>query len=471
MATVVALEHMDASVGQGNVRVGSRRRAARRTSAVAVASLVVLAASALTAIVPAPEAGAASQARLLYNGGRLSAISADGCSLKPIRLSTTPLKTRRDYQCVTKSTAPSTATTGTVRMNNGDILSVVAADGCALKVKRLTTIPARYRRDVQCVIKGVAAPPGNTPPGNSPPPSTPPPASPPAGQPPASVTGGAVWRGIWSDDFNGTAVDASKWNVPNNSNFGSGNNEDHCYLRSNVVVSGGTLKLTGRRQSVTNCGANPNGGSTYFFTSGMVTSRAQGGSLKMKYRYGYLEAQMKVPRGNIYWPAFWLAGPGDGSTPGWPAYGEVDISEIYGSKPDISESNFHRTGGNIGARNHNVNSPPSTASGKNVNPPNAFVAGGVNNWHRYGLKWTPNTLQWFIDGVLVRTFTGTTNNDLSAIGYEKSIILNLAMGGNGPRYPDHGYTGQEAGGTYNNGNLVADLPGTMEIDYVRLWQQ
>ena len=44
------------------------------------------------------------------------------------------------------------------------------------------------------------------------------------------------------------------------------------------------------------------------------------------------------------------------------------------------------------------------------------------------------------------------------------------MGGDGPRYPDHGYTGQESGGTYSNGNLVADLPGVMEIDYVRLWQ-
>ena len=42
--------------------------------------------------------------------------------------------------------------------------------------------------------------------------------------------------------------------------------------------------------------------------------------------------------------------------------------------------------------------------------------------------------------------------------------------GDGPRYPDHGYTGRESGGGYDNGNLNADLPGSMDVDYVRVWQ-
>ena len=428
---------------------------------VVVASVVVVGASALSTVLPTDHAGATSQARLIFNGGRISVISRDGCSLKPVRLSTTSVRKRRDYRCVTKSSAPSTATSGTVKLNHGDILSVVAGDACVLKVKRLTAIPSRYRRDVQCVKGGAVT---------SPPPSGPPPSSPPSGQPPVSVTGGATWRGIWSDDFNGTAVDPTKWNVQDNSNFGSGNNEDECYKSANVTVAGGTLRLRGQRQTVTGCGANPNGGGTYYFTSGMVTTKAQGGSLKMKFRQGYLETQMRVPRGNIYWPAFWLAGAGDGSSPGWPDYGEVDISEIYGSRPDVTESNFWRSTGNIGAANHNVNSPGSSNTGVNVNPPSPFVSGGTNNWHRYGIKWSAARLDWFLDGVLVRSYTATSNADLAALGYEKSILLNLAMGGDGPRSPDHGYTGQESGGTYSNGNLVADLPGVMEIDYVRLWQ-
>ncbi len=444
---------MDVRAGQRIVRVGPRLRA---RATVVVAAVVVLGASAFSAVLPTDTAGAASQARFIYNGGRISVISGDGCSLKPIRLTTASMRKRRDYQCVTKSSAPSTATTGTVILRNGDVLSVVSGDGCALKAKRQTTIPPRYRRDVQCLLGGGA--------------SGPPPSSPPAGQPPTSVTGGARWRGIWSDDFNGTAVDPTKWNVQNNSNFGSGNNEDECYRSANVTVAGGTLRLRGQRQTVTGCGTNPDGGSTYYFTSGMVTTKAQGGSLKMKFRQGYLEAQMRVPRGNIYWPAFWLASAGDGSSPGWPAYGEVDISEIYGSRPDVTESNFWRSSGNVGARNHNVNNPGSSNTGANINPPNPFVSGGTNNWHRYGIKWSASRLDWFLDGVLVRSYTASSNEDLAALGYEKSILLNLAMGGAGPRSSDHGYTGQESGGTYNNGNLVADLPGVMEIDYVRLWQ-
>jgi beta-glucanase (GH16 family) len=188
----------------------------------------------------------------------------------------------------------------------------------------------------------------------------------------------------------------------------------------------------------------------------------------MKYLHGYAEAQIRVPRGNIYWSAFWLADPLDGSSPGWPDYGEVDAVEIYGSRPDIFESNFHKEGGNIGAGRHNVNSPPSSATGANINPPNAFVAGGTNNWHRYGINWTASRLQWFVDGVLVRTYNAQNNADLRGLNFTKSIILNLALGGSGPQ--GRGYTGNEGNGSYNNGNLAADLPGTMEIDYVRVWQ-
>ena len=285
------------------------------------------------------------------------------------------------------------------------------------------------------------------------------------------VTGGANWRTIFNDDFDGAAVDAARWNVQNNSNFGTGNNEDQCYRAANTTVGAGTIKMVGKRETVSGCGSNPDGGGNYYFTSGMVTTRAQGGGMKFKFRQGYAEVRLRVPRGNIYWPAFWLVGAGDGSSPGWPAYGEIDVTEIYGSKPDISESNFHRTGGNIGARNHNVKNPLTSSSSLNINPPNPFVAGGTNDWHTYGINWTANQLQWFIDGVLVRTYNASGSADTAALGYEHSMILNLAMGGNGPRYPDHGYTGNESGSGYNNGNLVADLPGAMEVDYVKVWQR
>jgi beta-glucanase (GH16 family) len=437
-----------------------QRTARPRFAGARPAALALTAGLIATLLVPGT-ASAAARLRVLGGGGALAVLSGDGCKLKPARFSTAPTKTRRDFTCTRTGPAPwviFNAPGSAQVLYHGDTLSVVA-DRCKLRARRMTTTPAKFRRDVQCL--GTSA---------GPPPPPPPPPPPGSGQPPSGVTGGVPWTTIWADEFDGSSVSTARWNVQNNSNFGSGNNEDQCYRSANVSVAGGTLRMVGQRQSVTGCGSNPQGGSTYYFTSGMVTTRAQGGPLKMKYRYGYTEVSMRVPRGNLYWPAFWLVGAGDGSSPGWPAYGEVDVTEIYGSKPDISESNFHRTGGNIGSRNHNVNNPPSTSAGRNINPPNPFVAGGVNGWHRYGLNWTANRLDWYIDGVLVRSYTAATAADRSALAYEHSLILNLAMGGDGPRYPDHGYTGQESAGGYSNGNLVADLPGVMEIDYVRVWQ-
>lgn len=309
-------------------------------------------------------------------------------------------------------------------------------------------------------------------------------------QPPALVTGGATWTNIFNDDFDGNTINEfstingqpkAAWNVLNNSNYGTGNNEDQCYKAANVTVSGGTVKLIGKRETVTGCGSNPDGGSSYFFTSGMLSTSTNGGSLKFKYKQGYTEARVRMPRGNLYWPAYWLVGAGDGSSPGWPAYGEFDIFEEYGSKPDRVESNYHRTGGNIGAANHCVNG--SSSCGLSINPPNALVAGGANNWHTYGFNWTANKIEWYIDGVRVRTYNASTQHELDTFNYEHSIFINLAIGGNGPRYSDHGYTGNEftaasssGGGCaspvngYCNGNLQADLPGTYEIDYVKVWQ-
>jgi beta-glucanase (GH16 family) len=306
-------------------------------------------------------------------------------------------------------------------------------------------------------------PPVTTPP---PPPSTPIADS---SQPPAGVTGGATWKPIFDDEFDGTSVNSSNWNVQNQSNYGSGNREDECYMAANTTVAGGALNLIGKRETVSGCGSNPDGGSSYFFTSGMVTTRAQGGGLKFKYRQGYAEIRMRVPRGNLYWPAFWLVGAGDGSSPGWPDYGEFDVTEIYGTHPDISESNFHKADGSIGAGTHDVANLLLDSAGININPPAALLTGGTNAWHTYGINWTANRLDWYIDGVKVRTYTAKSAADTAALGYEHSIILNLAMGGDGPAY--EGYTGNESGGGYNNGNLSADLPGAMQVDYARVWQQ
>jgi beta-glucanase (GH16 family) len=315
---------------------------------------------------------------------------------------------------------------------------------------------------------------------------------------------GKVWKLTWGDEFS-AGLDTSKWNVENNTNYGGGNKEDQCYRPSNVAVNGGTLKLMAKRETVT-CGAtNPDtGNKTYYYTSGLVTTRAQGGPLKFKFKQGYAEARLKAPKGNPYWPAFWLVSPNDGSTPGWPDYGEFDVMELYGARPDITTGSLHYkcTKGDghcqLAPTWYNIKTDSSyggqSTLGYHVYDGATFAYNGATqSYQTYGFQWEGDRLTWYVNGRKTRYFDGTNlyrieqngsqtlENTIGSLGtpaipfstvfnYDHSIILNLAVGGNGPRYNYYGYTGYDTANGYVDGNLVADNPGTMEVDYVRVYQ-
>lgn len=317
-----------------------------------------------------------------------------------------------------------------ITLMSGDTVSVRSGDGCRIREDWDT----RYRVNLRCGSTTSSSTSSSTSTSTSTTSSTTTtttttlPPDPDGTQPPSLVTGGAQWAYIFNEDFDGTAVNTTRWNVQNNSTFGDSNNEEQTYMAANVTVSNGTVKLFGNTQTL---------------DSGMITTRQQGGPLKFKYRHGYAEVRMRAPGGAPYWPAFWLVGASDGSSPGWPAYGEFDVSEIYGPRPASSESNFHygtsSSPQRIGARAHNV--------------------GSTLDWHTYGFNWTASKIEWFIDGVLVRSHTASGSSQIDALGYEHGIILNLAIGGNGPEY--YGY---------QNGTSENYPSGNLEIDYVKVWQ-
>lgn len=227
---------------------------------------------------------------------------------------------------------------------------------------------------------------------------------------------------VWADEFNGTAVDTTKWNVQNNSTFGSGNHEQECYMAGNTTVSGGSLNLAAR--------AGGAGCSGYTVSSGMVTTRAQQGTQKFAFTHGYAEARIKVgPLGPAAWPAFWLVG-GQGA-PGWPAYGEIDVVEMYGLQPGIAETAYHNSSGKHGGSATNM--------------------GSLSDYHVYAVEWTPTKIVWWFDNKIVSSYN-------TANSYSHTIILNYAIGGAGPEY--YGY----------NGNPSSSLPSVMSVDYVRIWK-
>ena len=60
---------------------------------------------------------------------------------------------------------------------------------------------------------------------------------------------------------------------------------------------------------------------------------------------------------------------------------------------------------------------------------------------------------------VVRTLPASTHADRKALGYDKSVILNLAIGGTGPRGIGRGYTGGESKGHVQQRQPLRRHPG------------
>src|SRR4051794_37886695 len=209
------------------------------------------------------------------------------------------------------------------------------------------------------------------------------------------------------DEFD--RLDLAKWNDMD-STYLDTNGVENVFRSANVRVSGGALHLLARREA--------NG----TVTSGLVmTGETVGGHVTFKGTGGFIEVRARFPAAAGGWPAIWLNSPGDGSVPPWPAYGEIDIAEFYGDHPGVVESNYHWEDGGVhrdaGAGTHPVRN----------------VAG----WHTYGVGIHPDRLEYFYDGIKVRTIPATTAGMRRGLSYTHSIVLNLAIGGNGAR--DAGY--------------------------------
>ncbi|MEX2366515.1 MAG: hypothetical protein WD601_07890, partial [Pseudohongiellaceae bacterium] len=60
------------------------------------------------------------------------------------------------------------------------------------------------------------------------------------------------WRLVWSDEFDGSAIDPAKWSHEQNC-WGGGNNEQQCYTdqASNAFIENGTLVIKAIKEDFT----------------------------------------------------------------------------------------------------------------------------------------------------------------------------------------------------------------------------
>lgn len=244
-------------------------------------------------------------------------------------------------------------------------------------------------------------------------------------QPPAGAPPGFS-RLVWSDEFNGSSINAANWGFDLGGG-GWGNNELQNYTSrsENARIVNGSLIVEARRE---NFGGNA-------FTSARL--KTQG-----KQSFGintWVEARINAPEGQGIWPAFWMLGNSI-STVGWPACGEIDIMEIQGQNPGRNFGTIHWA---------DVNGQHVSFGGI-FNSSSSLTAG----FHTFAISRTSTSIKWYVDRVQYAeaNISGGINSTSEFQG-PFFIILNVAVGGNFVGSPD--------------GSTI--FPQQMQVDWVRVW--
>jgi beta-glucanase (GH16 family) len=240
------------------------------------------------------------------------------------------------------------------------------------------------------------------------------------------------WNLVFTDDFNGTSLDTTKWSVClpwYNSTTGcpgANSSEQELYMPDDVIVSNGILNLHAEKRTKTY------NGKRYNYTSGLITTGGVEGSKspQFSFTYGYMEMRARIPKGQGFWPAFWAVR----SDYTWPP--EIDSMEVLGNDPSTVYMTYHYVD----------NQGTNSQDGQSWTGPDLSA-----DWHTYGVDWEPNAVHWYIDGIERRT----AYTDAATISNKPMyLIANLAVGGSWP----------------GNANATTPFPSDMQIDYIRVWQ-
>ena len=241
---------------------------------------------------------------------------------------------------------------------------------------------------------------------------------------------------VWSDEFNGTgAINTSNWfqqtQLPAGNNWYNGELQHYTNRQVNSYESNGALNLVAKKETFTDQGQ------TKQYTSARLNS-------KFSFKYGRVEVRAKLPSGAGTWPAIWMLGkniiePGaffsaTYGTKSWPACGEVDIMEHWGTNQNYIQSAMHT---------------PSSYGGT-VNLGGQTVSTASSQFHIYSLDWTSEKMVFSVDNIVHYTYNPPVKNASTwPFDAEQYILLNVAI----------------------QSSIISNFTqAAMEVDYVRVYQ-
>ena len=234
---------------------------------------------------------------------------------------------------------------------------------------------------------------------------------------------------VWHDEFDeGTELNSADWTHEVQKDHWV-NNELQNYVNHTTPKGRYVTEISGGHLQI-HC----------FKEDGKIYSGRVYAKVKEGWKYGYIEASIKLPKGKGTWPAFWMMPVNFKS---WPADGEIDIMEEVGYHPDYVSSSLHAN-----AHVHSNNTQVTHEM---------YCKGAEGEFHTYAIEWTAQNITTYVDGKKQLSYD---NRGLGRDDWPYNdpfyIIFNLAWGG-------------DWGGS--QGVDENALPVTMEVDYVRVFQK
>lgn len=270
------------------------------------------------------------------------------------------------------------------------------------------------------------------------------------------------WTLVWHDEFEGDAVDRTKWDFDLGNGFydyrnhawvaGWGNEELQYYTDTpeNVQVRDSCVHIRAVKAPLHGCG----------YTSARLKTKARDGRVLFAKQYGRIAFRARVPWGKGLWPALWMLPVDDRYGP-WAASGEIDLMEIVGERPQEVLNSIH-----FGSA-YPMRSLVTTT--------HALPAGSlVSDWHEYAVEWEPGEIRFYVDDVHTSTHRHwwscklvEQGQGLEARGPDDLhpwpapfdqpfyLLMNVAVGGNFPGHP----------------NEATEFPADLVVDWVRVYDK